>query len=133
MNILIVEDNKEVRDFFYEMVNSIGRHEISVLTNGRNALSVLADPDHGFDLVLLDIEMPRMSGSKVVDMIHDRVKVNFVIVTGTPYELPQLPEQIQVLRKPVEYGDLELVIANVEKRLAAEGDKQDPDLASSES
>ncbi len=117
MNILIVEDNRDVREFFYEMVNNIGRHEISILTNGRNALSVLADPDHGFDLVLLDIEMPRMSGSKVVDMIHDRVRVNFVVITGTPYELPQLPESIKVLRKPIEYEDLEAIISETEQAL----------------
>ena len=100
MNILIVEDDRRARNLLFDMINSMGNHDVSVLTNGRNAVALLADPEHNFDLVFLDLHMPRMDGQDVIQILSDIVKINIVVITGDASRFPNLPSHIPVISKP---------------------------------
>jgi len=117
VHILIVEDDRFMRGMLFQMLNNIGKHEISLLTNGHNAVSLLADPRHGFDLVFIDLHMPRLSGDKVIHIIQDITQVNFVVLTGHPNDFPKLSRQITVLKKPVDFSTIEKVVTDIEKKL----------------
>ncbi len=92
-------------------------HELSLLTNGRNALALLADEDHGFDLVLLDLHMPRMGGDKLVNALNEwkGLNVRFIIMSGMPKidHLQALPNVLAVLRKPFKMTALDALLSGI--------------------
>jgi DNA-binding NtrC family response regulator len=117
MHILVVEDDRFMRGMMFQMLNNIGKHEVSLLTNGHHAVNLLADPNHGIDLVFLDLQMPRLTGDKVIESIQGIAKVNFVILSGHPEEFPQLPKHIRILKKPVDFTVIEKLVTGLEKIL----------------
>jgi CheY-like chemotaxis protein len=117
MNILIVDDDRKTRSVLYEMINASGNHLISVLTNGHSAVNLLADPQHGFDLVFLDLHMPRVNGRRVMEILQDIVQVNFVVITADPSRFGPLPPHVKVLTKPVTCSSILQVLKEEELRL----------------
>lgn len=115
MNILIIDDDPYMRGMLFQIIKSIGKHEVSLLTNGYNAASLLADPQHGFDLVFIDSRMPRLSGGKVIEIIQDFIKVNFVVLTGHPEDITIKAKNIKVFKKPIDYTLIEKLILEAEK------------------
>ena len=61
--ILFVDDNKVTLTSIKEEIESIG-YEVKTVTNGKQALKILQQ--ESFDLVLLDVLMPEMSGIDVL-------------------------------------------------------------------
>ncbi|MFA6961639.1 MAG: response regulator [Opitutaceae bacterium] len=113
MNILIVDDDPGYREMLHAHLSR--HHELSLLTNGRNALAVLTDDDHGFDVILLDLHMPRMSGSKLIEVLNEwnHLKSRFIIMSGMPKidHVVGLPNVFAVLRKPFELPTLDALIS----------------------
>jgi adenylate cyclase len=66
--LLVVDDNEENRYTLVQQLNVQGYHNISIATNGHEALSVLRS--RPFDLVLLDILMPDLSGYEVLERMR---------------------------------------------------------------
>jgi signal transduction histidine kinase/CheY-like chemotaxis protein len=68
--VLLVEDNDVNRQIAYEMVTATGA-QVDVAYNGRIAVEMLqaAGPD-SYDLVLMDIQMPEMSGHEATQRIR---------------------------------------------------------------
>jgi adenylate cyclase len=66
--VLIVDDNEMNRDM---LARRLGRQGCEAITaeDGIQALEML--PQHSFDLILLDIMMPRMTGYEVLDHIKN--------------------------------------------------------------
>jgi CheY-like chemotaxis protein len=69
LRILVAEDNPINRVVLEAM---LARHgcEITLAEDGAAALQALASAEHGFDLVLMDCEMPVMDGFKAVQAIR---------------------------------------------------------------
>jgi signal transduction histidine kinase/ActR/RegA family two-component response regulator len=59
LHILLAEDNALNRSFFEEFLESLG-HKVRPVEDGQEALDTLSLQD--FDLVLMDVQMPRVSG-----------------------------------------------------------------------
>ncbi len=91
-----------------------GKHELSLLTNGRNALALLADDDHDFDLVLLDLHMPRMGGDKLIEVLNacEHLKARFIVMSGMSNidHVTKLPNVLAVLRKPFQLNALDAML-----------------------
>jgi CheY-like chemotaxis protein len=68
LRLLLAEDQEELRQLTAYLLKKEG-HRVTEARNGREALRALAE-DH-FDVVLLDDEMPEMSGSEVVRAIRE--------------------------------------------------------------
>ena len=75
-HLLIVDDIEANRDLLSRRLEDRG-YRVTLAENGQQALELLAE--HEFDLVLLDIEMPEMSGLKVLELLRR---------TRAPIELP---------------------------------------------
>lgn len=119
MNILVVEDDRFLRGMLFQMMNHIGKHDVSFVTNGHNALSLLADPSHGFDLVFIDLHMPRMTGDKVIRIVQEIVDTNFVVVTGHPDAVQNPPRHVRVVPKPFDFNVIESIIRDTEQEIRA--------------
>jgi len=66
--LLVVDDNEDNRYTLSQQLNVQGYDNITVATNGREALSLLRGKH--FDLVLLDIMMPDLNGYEVLERMR---------------------------------------------------------------
>ena len=84
MNILLVEDDKDLRENLFELLENLG-YGVTMAEDGRIALDMLlADPGH-HQLVLSDWVMPRMAGYELLLAMkeHSRLsEIPFVMLTA---------------------------------------------------
>ncbi len=69
LRILVAEDNEFNAQLLEHLVTRRG-HRVRLATNGREALALAGDG--GFDLLLLDVQMPELDGFQVVRAIRER-------------------------------------------------------------
>jgi PAS domain S-box-containing protein len=75
--VLIVEDEISVGEIGADILHELG-YEIVIAHNGREALDILQSAKKKYDLVILDMNMPRMSGGPTFEAIkkdHPSLKV----------------------------------------------------------
>lgn len=65
MNILHIDDSPEICQLYADML-STGNHQLKSIMDGKEGLNLILKND--YDLILLDICMPRYSG---MELIHD--------------------------------------------------------------
>jgi CheY-like chemotaxis protein len=97
--ILLVEDNRSVRDILSIILRSLG-FEVALAQNGLEALAVFfADR---FDLVLTDLQMPLMDGSRLAHLIKEMSpETPIILLTGA---------DVETVRKKMENGSIDRVI-----------------------
>lgn len=81
-SILVADDDAEIRDFLSEVLSDQG-HEISLAVDGDEALRMAQDGD--FDLVLLDLGLPKLSGFEVLEKLEAAGQLHHlpvIVVTG---------------------------------------------------
>ncbi|HVU23767.1 MAG TPA: response regulator [Opitutus sp.] len=125
--ILIVDDEAIVRTSAQKILGRQGYVTVLV-DNGQQALDVLRSEDGGFDLVLLDLTMPELSGAET---LHEMRKAGFMlpVIVTSGYSSASLPEEarhdpaVDFLAKPFGLSDLcEKVAANVGRTRAEYAD-----------
>src|SRR5437879_13146103 len=80
--LLVVDDNEMNRDLLARRLTKQG-HSVVMANDGRQALDLLGDGQ--FDLILLDIEMPGLSGLDVLTEArrrHTQVELPIIMVTS---------------------------------------------------
>src|SRR5215467_11471928 len=82
--ILVVEDEPGIVDFVERGLRSRGL-EVVAETDGEAGLARALDPE--VELVVLDLMLPRLSGSEVLRILHDRRPALPVIVLTAKGEL----------------------------------------------
>ncbi len=79
--ILVVDDEPEVGETIRNMLSNLGYHAV-VVDNGGKALTLLRKKEP-FDAVILDLNMPKMSGKATFAKIHELdKKLPIIISTG---------------------------------------------------
>ena len=63
LRFLVVDDNEDIRDVFCRLIERAG-HASSTAADGQEAVDILQR--EAFDVMLLDLTMPRMNGVEVV-------------------------------------------------------------------
>ena len=125
LRFLIVDDTEDMRDVMVRMVERAG-HVAEVAADGVEATAALSA--HQYDVMLLDLSMPRMSGEDVVRWLHahpDRSEgLRIVVVSawggdrrGTLQELGIT----NVLAKPFRLQQMTDLIADVTTEITHEG------------
>jgi len=79
--ILVVDDEKAIRDFLYQALTRLGGFVVELAENGEEALKKIEKED--FDLVLTDMKMPRMDGLQLISEIAKfKPETLMVLLTG---------------------------------------------------
>jgi signal transduction histidine kinase len=79
--ILVVDDEKEIRDFLYKALSRLGGFHVELAESGEEALQKLEKEP--FDLVLTDLMMPKMDGLQLVDnIVKFKPETLIVLMTG---------------------------------------------------
>jgi DNA-binding NtrC family response regulator len=114
--VLLIDDDPAIRDSLGHTLRSKG-YEVTLACNGQQALNALRAT--GFDLVLLDLEMPVTKGWDTLShLVTISLGLPLIVITGRPDQQP-LPAQkgvAAVLEKPL---DLPLLFGVMERALAA--------------
>ena len=75
MKILIVEDDLVSRKFLYKFMSDYGQCDITVDgMEGLDAYLIALDEDEPYELICLDIMMPKVDGVKVLKTIREMEK-----------------------------------------------------------
>src|SRR5574344_3070776 len=76
--VLIVDDEKDIAELISDALADEG-FETVIKTNGLDAINVATD---NFDLIILDIMMPGLSGTEVCNKIREKVDFPIIFVTA---------------------------------------------------
>ena len=115
MKVLVIDDNQENLDVvsFFLNVNGI---DCITEKSGKKGLEILLKND--FDLVLLDLAIPDMSGIQIFDALNQQGLVsqkNIMIFTASLVDQKEIQRMLDlgargVLHKPLALNDLENMI-----------------------
>jgi len=79
--ILVVDDEKEIRDFLFKALSRIAGFRVELAENGEEALKKIEKEI--FDLVLTDLKMPDMDGLQLVaEIARSKPEILTVLMTG---------------------------------------------------
>jgi DNA-binding response OmpR family regulator len=83
MKVLLLEDDAALSDILYDHLTHQG-YDVNLKTNGQDALEALIDEK--FDLALLDINTPIISGTDVLKTIREEYKDQTPVIILTAYQ-----------------------------------------------
>lgn len=67
-NILVVEDEKNVQNFIFDLLQSLG-YSVNRAANGLEALEFVSQSSQKVDLLLTDVIMPELGGKELADRV----------------------------------------------------------------
>jgi CheY-like chemotaxis protein/GGDEF domain-containing protein len=110
--ILVIEDEPSVRKATEVILQKFGLKNIKCFADGKEAMSYLAD--NTCDLILLDMEMPHMSGYEVIGRLKEnRQTENIPVIIVSAYDVKKKEfseyisqKAIPVVRKPYDQKEL---------------------------
>lgn len=116
--ILVVDDYADARMELREMLEDMG-HRVVEAADGQEALDLLLqEPELSVQLILLDLDMPRMSGWELLKLLKSYVRLSSIpvvvvsrhasLMSGAdarrlngwlqaPYEIPRLKAMVEAL------------------------------------
>jgi len=105
--VLVVEDEPVIRELMAILLEDEG-YAVQQAVDGLQALEMLEQ--HGVDLVLSDVKMPRLDGASLVQCLRSRGDTIPVVLMSAVYAEVDLPG-VCFLRKPVNCEHLLTIIA----------------------
>ncbi len=112
--ILIVDDEKQICEEFRDILQEDG-HEVEIALNGLEGIKKIEEGP--YDLVFLDVLMPRMEGREAFEKIKKIRDVPVAIMSG--YIPPNKEKEVLALgavaclRKPLDLGRIRTLIGSL--------------------
>jgi len=85
--ILIVEDDLDIQDLLKNFLQEVG-YEIMIASDGMEAISLFSSAH--FDLILLDIMLPKIDGFTVCELIRRQSQIPIIMLTALNGEEEQI-------------------------------------------
>ena len=136
LNILVAEDNKINQQVIQGILRNAG-HDVRIARTGDKALDILSEDLESIDMVILDMNMPELSGVEVVKSLRfmdTSGKVPVIMLTADA--TPEAKETCinaganRFLTKPIDARALLESIASLSKNIHPSKAAQKPALAS---
>ena len=87
INILIIEDEVDIREGISEYLSEVG-YEVKVASDGQEGIDLFRQ--NKFDLVLLDIMLPKLDGLSVCKRIKNSFNVPIIMLTAKDGEIDKI-------------------------------------------
>ena len=118
-NILIVDDEASLTTMLREELQETGTYEIDLAFDGAEAINLIQKKL--YDVVLLDIKMPRVSGTEVLQFIQEHSPASQVIILSQYADVKMAVETTklgayEVLAKPYDIDQIEQTIERAIER-----------------
>jgi DNA-binding response OmpR family regulator/anti-sigma regulatory factor (Ser/Thr protein kinase) len=126
LNILVVDDDEMMAQSIQSVLNTKG-HQVQMVHNPLKALKIIEEGC--FDLVLLDVMMPEMTGFQLIDALNrTNLDTYFIIMTGET-SMESAVEAIRrgasdYLKKPFEPDELFIRVDNILKQKKQKKERQ---------
>jgi len=120
-NILVVDDEEIIRDAITSMLSELG-YKVTCCTNGKEAVEKYSQAPSGFDLVLLDMIMPEMSGKDCFEELR-RVNPSARIIICSGYSMDDTITALLkrgasgYIAKPFQKTDVSIKVTEVMKKI----------------
>lgn len=85
--VLIVDDENDIAELISDVLTDEG-FETVIKNNGEDAVKAATESE--FDLIILDIMMPKMNGTEVCNQIRDKVSCPIIFVTAKTHLVDKL-------------------------------------------
>ena len=123
--ILVVEDDLDIQELLQNFLQESG-YDITVANDGLEAINLFSGDD--FDLILLDILLPKIDGFSVCEFIRKKSQIPIIILTALNGEKEQIKGlDLQVddyITKPFSMPVLVRKIAAVLRRASKTSDQE---------
>ena len=119
-HILLVDDESFLRDAVREMLSWLG-HTVTSCSGGEEALSLFSSEPEGFDLIILDMKMPGMSGLECYQKMK-RIKPDIRALISTGYSIEEERQVMMnegilgIIQKPYVSAQLAQAVNNALQR-----------------
>ncbi len=117
MRILVVDDEPLLRDIFQAGLEGMG-YQVQVAESGKKALVILEKDPFGFDLVIVDLNMPGWDGLETVARLR-KVSPQIPVLLATGYmgnsrcvDFMKL-DRVDVINKPFKLDELNKAIKKI--------------------
>ena len=95
-NILVIDDDETICSLFKDTLEDVG-HAVTIVNESTTGLQLIQEND--FDIVFLDLKMPVMDGSEILEKIKvTKPDLPVTIITGYP--------DSELMMKALAYGPL---------------------------
>ena len=95
MKVLLVDDSKTMRNIQKKVLEGLGGAEFTEAGDGLEALTAIAATPDGFNLILVDWNMPNMDGITLVGKIREKDKRTPLIMVTTEAEKTRVVDAIK--------------------------------------
>src|SRR5258708_2360452 len=95
MKLLLVDDSRTMRNIMKKTLECLGGVEFSEAGDGVEALKAIASTPAGFDLVVVDWNMPNMDGITLIHKIREQDKKTPLMMVTTEAEKSRVMEAIK--------------------------------------
>ncbi len=126
--ILIIDDEESIRDGCYQILTRKGYH---VESSGEAVCGLEMALKDDYDLILLDIRMPKMSGLDILKKLKEENNISAKVIIITGYgTIPLAVEAMRqgafnFLTKPYSAGQLRDAVGNALKSIELDKDEKD--------
>jgi CheY-like chemotaxis protein len=123
LNILLIDDDIIEVMKLKRVVDSLAlNHKITEASNGEEALNILRQKDNNPDIILLDLNMPKISGIEFITILKENKDFKCIptIILTTSSNMNDIKKCCEIgiagyVIKPLKYEDY---VSNIEKILA---------------
>jgi len=117
--ILIVDDEISLTELLQEELQELGLYEVTLAHDGAEAINLIQK--NLYDVVLLDMKMPRVDGSQVLKYIQEHSPSSQVIILSQYADLKMAVESTklgayEVLGKPYDFDQVEQTVRRAVER-----------------
>ncbi|MDZ7859386.1 MAG: sigma-54 dependent transcriptional regulator [Candidatus Krumholzibacteriota bacterium] len=135
--IFIVDDDVAVTNYFKVMLAQTGIYETTVENDSRNVIDLLTK--ESFDLILLDMDMPNVSGMDILKEMKEMcINVPVIVLTGVndvdlavksmkvgvfDYLIKPVDDDklLEIINDALEHSDLDMSIKQLPRELSRQG------------
>ena len=113
--VLLADDDVHVRRVLANGLREAGCRVLEA-ADGREALMIFEEVGMGIDLVVLDVDMPQMTGTACLEKMRITCEdLAAILISGFPQSIPEVssPGTVRVICKPLSVSDLVRIASEV--------------------